>query len=212
MIVRRSTSFADNKGKLALIRNSGPNEETNSGILGKEHREMKKQRVQDLRMVGIYLILSMGAAVNAAEPNNVGDIFKEKGVDWLIGKWEAVTDANEKAIANFSLEMDGYVLSIDAKVGSQYSYRGIVFYVPSKGVLVNSGIDTKGVALSGTWGIDGDKVVLKGEQTTADGQVVRFVRYLSKTDANTMKAETYRIIDGKLSDVPGIMEFKRAIN
>ena len=173
---------------------------------------MKKQHVQGLRMVGIYLILSMGATVNAAEPNNVGGIFKEKGVDWLFGKWEAVTDANEKATANFSLEMDGYVLSLDAKVGSQYSYRGIVFYVPSKNVLVNSGVDTRGVALSGTWEIEADKLVLKGEQTTADGQVVRFVRYLSKTDANTMKAATYRIIDGKFSDEPGIMEFKRVKN
>jgi hypothetical protein len=154
----------------------------------------------------------MGVTVKAAEANNVGGIFKEKGVDWLIGKWEAVTDANEKATANFSLEMDGYVLSLDAKVGSQYSYRGIVFYVPSKGVLVNSGIDTRGVALSGTWEIEGDKLVLKGEQTTADGQVFRFVRYLSKTDANTMKAVTYRIIDGKLSDEPGTMEFKRLKN
>jgi hypothetical protein len=84
--------------------------------------------------------------------------------------------------------------------------------VPSKGVLVNSGIDTKGVALSGTWEIEGDKLILKGEQTVADGQVYRFVRYLSKTDANSMKAVTYRIIDGKLSDEPSTLEFKRMKN
>jgi len=173
---------------------------------------MKERCLLGLKLVGVALVLSMGVMVNAAEPNNVGGIFKEKGVDWLFGKWEAVTDANEKATANFLLEMDGYVLSLDAKVGERYSYQGIVFYVPSKGVLVNSGIDTRGVALSGTWEIEGDKLVLKGEQTTADGQVFRFVRYLSKADANTMKATTYRIIDGKLSDEPGTMEFKRVKN
>jgi len=160
-------------------------------------------------LASIILVLSIVVTVNAAEPNNVGGIFKEKGVEWIIGKWEAVTDANEKATADFSLEMDGYVLSIEAKVGSQYSYRGIVYSVPSKNVLVNSGIDTKGDALSGTWEIEADKLVLKGEQTTADGQINRFVRYLSKTDTNTMKAETYRIIDGNLSDNPGTLVFKR---
>jgi hypothetical protein len=151
----------------------------------------------------------MGVMAKAAEPNSVGDIFKEKGFEWLIGSWVTVTDANEEARANFALELDGYVLSLDARVGERYAYRGIVFYVPSKGVLVNSGIDTRGVAFSGTWEIEGDKLVLKGEQTTADGQVFRFVRYQSKVDADTMKVVTYRIIEGKRSDEPNILVFKR---
>ncbi len=151
----------------------------------------------------------MVCAGQAAEPNSVGEIFKEKGFEWFIGNWETVTDANEKAEADFALELDGYVLSLDARVGEQYTYRGIVFYVPSKGTIVNSGVDNKGGVFSGTWEIDRDKLVLKAEQTTANGKVYRFVRYQSKVDAETMKVVTYRIIEGKVSEEPNILEFKR---
>jgi hypothetical protein len=170
---------------------------------------MKERCFLGLKLVGVVLVFSMGMKAKAAEPNSVGDIFKEKGFEWLIGSWETVTDTNEKAIADFAFELDGYVLSLDARVGERYAYRGIVFYVPSKATLVNSGVDTRGDVLSGTWEIEGDNLVLKGERTAADGKIYRFVRYQSKVDADTMKVVTYRIVEGKRSEEPNILVFKR---
>ncbi len=171
---------------------------------------MKERCLLGLKLVGVVLVLSMGVMVNAAEPNSVGDVFKEKGFEWFFGTWETVTDTNEKVKANFALEMEGYVLTLDVRVGERYSYRGIVFYVPSKGIMVNNGVDTRGRVFSGTWEIDGDNLVLKGEQTAADGQVYRFVRHHSKVGADAMKVVTYRIIEGKRSEEPAdILEFRR---
>ena len=174
---------------------------------------MKGQYLSGLRMVGVCLLLSISGMVNAAEPNKMGDIFKEKGFEWLLGSWEAVTDTNEKARANFTMEMDGYVFALDVKVGDKYAYRGIMFYVMSKGAMVNNGIDTRGNVLSGTWEIEGEKLVLKGELTAADGKVYKFVRYLSKADADTMRAVTYQVIEGKPSEESAkTLEFKRRRN
>ncbi|MCJ7728313.1 MAG: hypothetical protein MUO27_00275 [Sedimentisphaerales bacterium] len=47
---------------------------------------MKEQGFTGLKLVSVFLVLSMGVMANAAEPNSVGDIFKEKGFEWFIGE------------------------------------------------------------------------------------------------------------------------------
>jgi len=170
---------------------------------------MKNQCLVVVKLIGIGLILSMAVTVTAAEPNSIGQILKAKGFEWFIGGWEATTDANEKAEARFELALNGFALSTKARVG-QYEYAGLAYYVQSKKTIVNTGIDNGGRIFGGTWEIYGDKLVLNLEQTTPDGTINNFVRYMSKTDANTMKSVTYQIIEGKRSEEPmSILEFKR---
>jgi hypothetical protein len=163
-----------------------------------------------LKAISIVMVLVMGAAARAAgEPNNVGEILKGNKLDWIAGKWIGMTDANEKAEAEFELEMDGYALSIEAKVG-KYEYEGTAYYVASKNTIVNVGVDNRGRSFGGSWMIDGDKLLLKIEQTGRDGSISNFERYLSEVDENTMKSVTYSVIDGKRSAEPiGTLEFKR---
>ncbi len=163
-----------------------------------------------LKVVSVGLVLVMGVVARAAgEPNSVVEILKANKLDWIVGKWVGMTDANEKAEAEFELEMDGYALSIEAKVG-RYEYEGMAYYVASKNTIVNTGVDNRGRSFGGSWMIDGDKLFLKIEQTGRDGSMSYFDRYLSKVDENTMRAVTYSVVDGKRADEPmGVMEFKR---
>ena len=163
-----------------------------------------------LRAVSIVLVLGMGAtAQGAGEPNSVGEILKFNKLDWIAGEWVGMTDANEKAEAKFELVMGGYALSIKARVG-QYEFTGLAYYVASKNTIVATGVDNRGRSFGGSWLIDGDKLLLKIEQMGRDGSVNHFDRYLSLADANTMRAVTYSITDGKRSDEPiGILELKR---
>jgi hypothetical protein len=153
--------------------------------------------------------MSMGTMVRGSEPNNVGEILKANKLEWLIGEWEATTDANEKAEAKFELGLDGYAFSLRARVG-RYGYAGLAYYVANKNMIVNTGVDNRGRSFGGSWLIDGDKLLLKLEQTGRDGSIENFERYLSKADADTMKSVTYAVIEGKRSEEPiGVLEFKR---
>jgi hypothetical protein len=163
-----------------------------------------------LKAASVSLVLMIGAATQAAgEPNNVEEILKGNKLDWIVGKWVGMTDANEKAEAEFELEMDGYAISIEAKAG-KYEFTGLAYYVASKNMIAAMGVDNGGRSFWGSWMIDGDKLLLKIEQTSRDGSTKKFDRYLSKVDENTMKSVTYSVIDGKRSEEPiGILEFKR---
>jgi hypothetical protein len=175
----------------------------------------------------IILVLVMGAAARGApspgsgqgyEPNSVGEILKGNKLDWIAGEWEGMTDANETpdknirgqaAEAKFEFVMDGFALSIKARVG-KYEFAGLAYYVASKNTIVATGVDNRGRSFGGSWLIDGDKLLLKIEQTGRDGSINNFDRFLSKVDENTMKSVTYAITDGKRSDEPiGVLEFKR---
>jgi hypothetical protein len=160
-------------------------------------------------VLNLAMVLSLTIAANAAEPNSIGNIFNAGGFDWLFGKWTATTDANEKAQAEFKLKTGGYVISIEASVGS-YEYTGMAYYEPATNRIVNAGTDNKGRIFGGRWKIQGDQLALNIEQTTSDGQTAHFLRFISKVDANTMKSITYSVVDGKRSEEPiGTLVFKR---
>jgi hypothetical protein len=163
-----------------------------------------------LKAISVGLVLMMGAAAQAAgEPNSVGEILKGNKLDWIVGEWVGTTDANEKAEAKFEFVMDGFTLSIKARVG-KYEFAGLAYYVASKNTIVATGVDNRGRSFGGSWLIDGDKLLLKIEQMGRDGSINNFDRFLSKVDENTMKSVTYAITDGKRSDEPiGVLEFKR---
>lgn len=158
--------------------------------------------------MNLAIVLSLATTAIAAEPNNVGNILKENGFGWLFGKWAVITDANQKIEAEFELGADGYAISIEAKAGSN-EHVGIVYSSPAKTILY-TGIDNAGRVFAGTWEIQGDKLIINLEQTVPDGSITRFVRYLSKVDADTMKSVTYIVADGKRSEEPiGTLVFKR---
>jgi hypothetical protein len=175
----------------------------------------------------IILVLVMGAAARGApstgsgqgyEPNSVGEILKGNKLDWIAGEWEGMTDANETpdknirgqaAEAKFEFVMGGYALTINARVG-KYEFTGMAYYVASKNTIAAMGIDNGGRSFGRSWMVDGDRLLLKLEQTARDGSIKYFDRYLSKVDDDTMKSVTYSVIDGKRSEEPiGVLEFKR---
>jgi hypothetical protein len=166
-------------------------------------------KINSLLVLVLMPVLSLTIASNAAEPNNVGNILKENGFDWLFGKWETTTDANQKIEAEFELEADGYAISVEAKTGSNENI-GLVYYSPAKKAILYTGVDSTGRVYTGPWEIKGDMFVVNIEQTKPDGSITHYVRYLSKVDADTMKSVTYSVIDGKRSEEPiGTLVFKR---
>ncbi|MGD0573228.1 MAG: hypothetical protein ABSB11_09460 [Sedimentisphaerales bacterium] len=160
-------------------------------------------------LLTLAIVLSLTMMTFAAEPNNIGDILKGNGFDWLFGKWAAITDANQKIEAEFELEVNGYAISIVANTESN-EHVGLAYYSPTKKTILYSGVDNAGRVFAGPWEIKGNELVINLEQTKLDGSVTSFLRYLSKVDADTMKSVTYSVVDGKRSEEPiGSLVFKR---
>jgi len=161
------------------------------------------------KILNIFFLLFITAITNAAEPNSVGNILKNSGFEWLFGEWETTNDANQKIEAEFELEADGYAISIEAKAGNN-EHIGLIYYSLTLKTILHTGVDNAGRAFTGLWEITGDKLAANIEQTSPDGSITHYVRYLSKVDAETMKSVTYIVRDGKRSDEPmGTLEFKR---
>ena len=123
----------------------------------------------------LAIVLSLTMTVIAAEPNNIGNILKENGCDWLFGKWETTSDSNQKFEAEFKLEADGYAISIEAKAGKN-KHTAFVYYSPAKKAILYTGIDGSGRVYTGTWEMKDNKLILNLEQDIPDGSIELFCK------------------------------------
>ena len=157
-------------------------------------------------LAAVLVILATGAKAQ----QSLGDIVKEYGFDWLIGKWAAQTDEGNKIQVIYNWQLDKHLVTIDLK-WPDYEHRGMIFYVPGKDEVVQIGVDNKGSTWQGTWEVDGDKARVRIEQTKADGQTRKMAIVYSKVDARTMKTEVYGVDEtGKLTGEPrGTLQYNR---
>jgi len=156
---------------------------------------MNQQETAGLNMSlrRILLILAAGLTVwasGAAAQEKLGDIMREEGLNWMVGKWMAKTDEGQKIQLTYRWSIKKYLVTVDLKMGD-YAYHGMIFFVPTEEKIVEIGVDNRGATSKVTWDIEGDKTVSKGERIQADGKVVRAAIFHSKTDAETMKIEIY---------------------
>lgn len=155
-------------------------------------------------------ILLLARSAQAAAQQSLGDIVKEYGFDWLIGKWMTKTDEGQKILITYKWALDKHLVTIDYK-GGDYEYRSMIFYVPAADEVVQIGVDNKGGTWKGTWDAEENKGILKIENTKADGEIQKMAIICSKVDAKTMKTELYGLREtGELEDQPrGTLEYKQ---
>ena len=166
----------------------------------------KNLRNTILMAAAVLFILSTGARAQ----QNMGEILKEYGFDWLLGKWVAKTDDGKKIQAYYKLELNNHLVSMGFKSGDLEG-RGMIVYVASEEKVIQVGVDNKGGTVKGFWDADGDKVIAKLEYTQADGKTVGMAAVHSKVDAKTMKVEYYQLDSaGQLGEKPvNTLEYKR---
>lgn len=160
-------------------------------------------------LLALAIVLTV-LATGARAQQSLGDIVKEYGFDWIIGKWMTETDEGDKILITYKWALDNYLVTIDYK-GGDYKYHSMVFYMPVKDEVVQIGVDNKGGTWKGTWDAEGNRAVMKVEQTKANGETEKKVAFLSKVDDQTMKAELYTVKEsGELADEPlSIQQYQR---
>lgn len=165
-------------------------------------------KIRNIFMASAAFLIIITSGAGAQQ--KLGDLVTEGGFDWLIGKWEAMTDEGEKVELEYKWELDKHLITMMLKwPGSEY--RAMIFYKPAEDQVVQITVDNKGGTGKGIWEAQGNKAVLKHEHTSADWETNKMGFAHSKVDNNTMKWEIHEMYgSGELSDYPNYtVEFKR---
>ena len=159
--------------------------------------------------VAIVVVLTVGAGGQ----QQLGELVTMGGFEGLIGDWKTTTDEGDKVDIVYKWELNKNLITIGFKVG-KFEGRGMIYYDPAEGKVVQVSVDNRGGIGKGTWDAEGEKAVVRLEYTPsspADGVRRRMASVLSKVDANTMKEEFYEMdSDGWFAEEPrGTYEYKR---
>ena len=160
-----------------------------------------------LVLAAVFVILAAGVR---AQEQKLGDLVKEYGFDWMIGKWMAETDEGWKIQIEYKWELDKHLVTSRFKMG-EYESLAMIFYNAAQETVVQVGVDNRGGSSKGEWQGEADKAILKSEYTGTDGETRKMGVVHSKVDADTMKVGVYRVEDtGELAEEPwGELEYKR---
>ncbi len=174
-----------------------------------ERRTAKMSLEKVLLCATAILIIWSGSA---AAQQNLRDLAKEYGADWLTGRWTATTDDGTEIQLVYKWELEGHLITVDFKMG-EYASRGMIFYVPGEEKATAVSVDNKGGSSKGTWEVQDDKLVSKSERADAEGNVQKSAAVYSKMDAKTIKIALYGLNQyGELDDEPwGSLDFKRQV-
>jgi hypothetical protein len=170
----------------------------------------KKVKMSLLKMFFVtavgFLIWSSGASAQ----QKLGDLVAEAGFDWMIGQWKATTDDGQEIEVSFKWSLNRHLATIDFKMG-EYAYHGMIFYDLAEQKVVEIGVDNRGGTNKGTWDIEGENAVSKGDRRQADGQTMRTANIHSKVDDKTMKLAVYSVdsSDQRADEPWATLEFKR---
>ena len=149
---------------------------------------------------------------SASAQQNLRDLAKEYGADWLAGSWTATTDDGTEIQLVYRWELEGHLVTVDFKMGD-YASRGMIFYVPDEEKATAVSVDNRGGSSKGTWEVQDGKLVSINERVDAEGNVQKGAAVYSKVDAKTIKIALYGLNqNGELNDEPwGSMDFKRQV-
>ena len=145
-------------------------------------------------------LVGLSSSAFAAQP--LAALVSEGGFDWMAGTWVATSSRGITVEVTYKWAIENHVISVEYKASNDFTYRGLIFYKATEGRIVHVGADNQGGVWEGIWDTDGQRAIMKFENTKADGQIQRGAAANSRVDADTMKVETYLFENGELSDEP----------
>ena len=175
----------------------------------KSNEQPKSGRNLSKTLLVLGAVLAIWAGQARAQ-QTLGDLVEEAGFDWMIGQWVATTDDGHTIQLTYKWQLKRHLVTILLKT-PDFDYYGMIFYVPAKDEVVQVAVDSKGGSGKGLWEPDGDKAIMKVEQTDTDGKTDRTGFVHSKVNAETMKVGLYTLEStGELAEEPwATLQFKR---
>jgi hypothetical protein len=158
-------------------------------------------------LVVMMLLIAMGTVATGQE--SLKDIIEQEGFAWMAGQWKAVTDDGTEIILTYRWAVDGYAIVSDFRMGESLS-QGIIYLVAEEEQARQLSVDSRGNAVTATWGVQDGKVVNKTKMIGEYGEATDVGIVYSKVDATTMNVEVYELENGELADYSSFdIDFKK---
>lgn len=139
------------------------------------------------------LVLAAWVAPSMAQ-ETLGDLVSSGGYDWIIGRWTATGDNDQKMEFTFDWTLDKHAVLSGIRIGD-FKYEGLIMLSPAGEEAVDQGVDNRGGTWKGAWAPEGSGLVRKAELLNADGQTHKGEAIFDKVDADTVTITLY-LIDG----------------
>jgi len=174
----------------------------------------QKQATDRISVRSIVLtsaILLIGLATAAPAQQTLGDLVREGGFEWLLGRWTATLGEDTKVQLVYQWTIKDRLLTVDFKT-EDFTYHGMIFLSPESQEVVEIGVDSKGGYAKGIWGPDGMDAVSTSTRTDTDGKTERFAIVHSEVDSKTMRLMLHKVDESgvRAEQASVVMEYKRA--
>jgi len=143
-------------------------------------------------------------ADRSTEYQKLGDLVAQGGYEWMLGKWLA-SEADQQYGLEHTWVLDKHAALVDLKMGD-FTYHGMIMYVPSRQEIIQVGADNMGGVWKGTWEQSSEGATHRVEYTGADGSSRKMEHVYSKTDNDTFQVKEY---GSQSSDARRTLTFKR---
>jgi hypothetical protein len=153
-------------------------------------------------------ILCIVSAVSALAQGSLGDMVVEGGYDWMIDKWAAVIDGENKLELEYKWGLDKHIILVDSSINN-FKIHGMIVFVASRDEIIQVSADNQGGFSEGIWTDEYGDAVLRMKRTLANGESLKGEGVYTRVDADTMKVTIHATdSEGNRTDPPPII-YKR---
>ncbi len=157
----------------------------------------------------ITAAILIGAVAPAQGQQTLGDMIREGGYEWLMGRWVSPLGRNAEAQLHYRWIVKDRVVGVDFRT-DDIQYHGIIFYSPAENRIVEVGADSDGGCAKGHWEPEGLAAVSTATHTDSLGNTERLSFVHSRVDDKTMRIVAYRLdAAGNRTAAQVTMEYKR---
>ena len=148
-----------------------------------------------------YFVAAVGLCMpTPAAAQNLGDVVRESGTEWLIGDWSEIGNASTNV--GFHWELDRHAIVVKFASGNTKAF-GLITYRTKENTVHYVSADNRGASGKGRWVMTDGHPTLFYEQTATSGKVTSAGFVHKKVDDTTMIIEVYELTeDGELEPSP----------
>lgn len=122
----------------------------------------------------------------------LGDLMAEKGLEWIVGKWEITSPGFLKTM-HLEWDLDRRMIRVYMARPKDYKYLGMMIFNASKKEIKGVGADTMGRVFEMVWRLEDTAIVQRCIRTDLNGDTSKNDFVFTKADNSTMKMEVYAI-------------------
>jgi hypothetical protein len=126
---------------------------------------------------------------------NLGDLMTEKGVEWIVGKWES-TGPGFVPTMHMEWDLGKHMIRIHMTQPPNMQYLMMMIFDPSLKEINGMGVDTMGAAYKLVWRPEGTALVQRCIRIDEKGNTSENEFVFTKVDSSTMKMDIHAIEEG----------------